>query len=435
MSYFETRSSASSEKSTPCSPAFSISSVHSTPISEIDEFQYTGLIAASLRRSRHVLVIGGLGYIGSHTSLELLRAGFSVVIVDNLDNSYTTTLDRIKTLRDDYYSASLLSPSLMFHEADYRDVDAMSAILRQYGAGSPSSAIEGVIHFAAYKAVPESIQQPLRYYSNNVSGMVTFCTLLDSLDIKTLIFSSSAAVYGEVTSETGLRISENHCVHETREWTRTDGKTQVTHGGCTAISNPYGRTKWMCEAILNDLAISDPSWRIVALRYFNPIGCDTSGKLGEDPKTEPSNLMPSLLRAMDGRMPHLRIFGTDWDTRDGTAMRDFIHVSDLALGHVAALKAVSKSRLRCGSLNTFNLGTGDGNSVKEIVSAMQTCSGRAVPTVEVERRAGDVGVVVADPTRAAEELQWKTERSIDDCCRDLCRFLQLDDCGVKPQCG
>lgn len=357
------------------------------------------------------------------------------MIIDNLDNSYMTTLDRIKALRDDYYSASLLSPSLMFHQTDYRDVDAMSTILRQYGAGSPSSVIEGVIHFAAYKAVPESIQQPLRYYSNNVSGIVTFCSLLDSLDIKTLIFSSSAAVYGEVTSEIGLRISENHCVHETREWTRMDGKTQVTQGGCTAISNPYGRTKWMCEAILNDLAISDPEWRIVALRYFNPIGCDASGKLGEDPKTEPSNLMPSLLRAMDGRMSHLKIYGTDWDTRDGTAMRDFIHISDLALGHVAALKAVSESRLRRGSLNTFNLGTGDGNSVKEIVSAMQTCSGRTIPIVEVGRRAGDVGVVVADPTRAAEELQWRTERSIDDCCRDLCGFLQIDDCGAKPQCS
>ncbi|EMD95354.1 hypothetical protein COCHEDRAFT_1153154 [Bipolaris maydis C5] len=383
MSYFETRSSASSENSTPCSPAFSISSVYSTPISEIDELH--------LRQSRHVLVIGGLGYIGSHTSLELLRAGSSVVIIDNLDNSYMTTLDWIKVLRDDYYSASLLSPSLMFHEADYRDVDAMSTILHQYGAGSASSVIEGVIHFAAYKAVPESIQQPLRYYFNNVSGMVTFCSLLDSLDIKTLIFSSSAAVYGEVTSEIGLRISENHCVHETREWTRMDGKTQVTKGGCTAISNPYGRTKWMCEAILNDLAISDPEWRIVALRYFNPISCD-------------ANLMPSLLRAMDSRMSHLKIYGTDWDTRDGTATRDFIHVSDLALGHVAALKAVDESRLRRGSLNTFNLGTGDGNSVKEIVSAMQTCSGRTIPTVEIGRRAGDVGVVVADPTRAAEEL-------------------------------
>ncbi|KAL6157170.1 hypothetical protein ACJBU6_04736 [Exserohilum turcicum] len=431
MPYFETRSFPSSEDASPCSPASNSPSGYSTPASEVDDPPYLSLAAANLQRSKFVLVVGGLGYIGSHTSLELLRAGFNVVIVDNLDNSYLTTLDRIRTLRDDYYCGESWAPSVSFCESDYRDSAAMSTILRHYGAGTSVSAIEGVIHFAAYKAVSESIQQPLRYYDNNVSGMVAFCSLLDSLDVKTLIFSSSASVYGEVTPEIGLRISENHCTHETREWTDASGKKQVTQGGCSAISNPYGRSKWMCEAILNDLAVSDAEWRIVALRYFNPIGCDASGKLGEDPRTEPSNLMPSLLRVMNGRVPHLKIFGTDWDTRDGTAMRDFIHVSDLALGHVAALKAVSESRLRHG-FHTYNLGSGDGNSVKEIVTAMQACSGRPVPTAEVGRRAGDVGVVVADPTRAAEELKWRTERSIEDCCRDLCRFLRIDEGVGKP---
>jgi UDP-glucose 4-epimerase len=322
MSYFGVNSCPSSGSATPSSPVSTIPSGYSTPgtpASEIDEPQ----LLSNARRSQYVLVVGGLGYIGSHTSVELLRAGFNVVIVDNLDNSYLTTLDRIKVLRDDHYWDQSWSPSLTFHEADYRDEHAMSSILKRYG-----SAIEGVIHFAAHKAVSESIQQPLRYYSNNVAGMVTFCSLLDRLNIKTLIFSSSAAVYGAVTSETGLRISENHCLHETREWIDGAGNKRVTQGGCAAISNPYGRSKWMCEAILNDLAVSDPAWSIVALRYFNPIGCDTSGKLGEDPRTPPTNLMPSLLRVMNGRMPHLKIFGTDWDTRDGTAMRDFIHVNE-----------------------------------------------------------------------------------------------------------
>jgi UDP-glucose 4-epimerase len=422
MSYFKVHSCPSSGTTTPSPTVSTIQSGYSTPASESDE---PGLLTSNSRRSTYVLVIGGLGYIGSHTSLELLRAGFNVVIVDNLDNSYLTTLDRIKALRDDHYCDQSWSPSLKFHEADYRDGHTMSTILKRYGSGPSGSTIEGVIHFAALKAVSESIQQPLRYYSNNVAGMVDFCSLLDSLNIKTLIFSSSAAVYGEVAPETGLRISENHCLHETREWIDRAGNKQLTQGGCTAISNPYGRSKWMCEAILNDLAVSDPEWSVVALRYFNPIGCDASGKLGEDPRTEPSNLMPSLLRVMNGQTPHLKIFGTDWETRDGTAMRDFIHVSDLALGHVAALKAVG-GRLGSG-FHTYNLGTGDGNSVKEIVSAMQSSSGVAIRTEEVGRRAGDVGVVVADASKAAVDLEWKTERSIDDCCKDLCRFLQIDD--------
>ncbi|KAF1940094.1 NAD(P)-binding protein [Clathrospora elynae] len=321
MSYLNVGSCPSSGTATPSSPVSSIPSGYSTPASETNEPQPLNLSSSNPRRLQQVLVVGGLGYIGSHTSLELLRAGFNVVIVDNLDNSYLTSLDRIKTLRDAHYWGNSWSPSINFYEADYRDEQAMSAILGRYGAGPSGSSIQGVIHFAAHKAVSESIQKPLMYYANNVAGMVTFCSLLDTFNIKTLIFSSSAAVYGEVTPDTG-RISENHCLHETREWVDHSGIKRVTQGGCTAISNPYGRSKWMCEAILNDLATSDPEWSIVALRYFNPIGCDASGKLGEDPRTEPSNLMPSLLLVMNGRMPHLKIFGTDWETRDGTAMRE-----------------------------------------------------------------------------------------------------------------
>jgi UDP-glucose 4-epimerase len=424
MSYSGIHSYTSSGAATPSSSVTSKFSGYSTPASVVDQPHTLDLPRSVSSQSQHVLVVGGLGYIGSHTSLELLRAGFNVIIIDNLDNSYLTTLDRIKSLRDEHYQSSSWSPSITFHEADYRDVLVMASILKQYGAGPSGSTIQGVIHFAAYKAVSESIQKPLMYYSNNVAGLVAFCALLDRFNIKTLIFSSSAAVYGEVTPETG-RITEDHCVHDTREWFDNSGQKRVTQGGCTAISNPYGRSKWMCEAILHDLAVSDPDWSIVALRYFNPIGCDVSGKLGEDPRIEPSNLMPSLLRVMDGKKEHLQIFGTDWETRDGTAMRDFIHVSDLALGHIAALKAVEGSRLGPG-FHTYNLGTGDGQSVKEIVSAMHAYSGKEIPTQEVGRRAGDVGIVVADPTRAATELEWRTERTVEDCCQDLCRFLKID---------
>ncbi|KAF2112782.1 hypothetical protein BDV96DRAFT_497742 [Lophiotrema nucula] len=408
------------------SPAsFDATSRYSTPASEtsllLDEPQFLNFSSPNRDRSQYILVVGGLGYIGSHTSLELLRAGYNVVIVDNLYNSYLSTLERIKMLRDEHYQTRLWSPSIDFHQADYRDEHAMSYILNSYRVERSGSTIKGVIHFAAHKAVSESIQQPLRYYSNNVTGIVSFCSLLDRFQIKTLIFSSSAAVYGAITPKSG-RISENHCLHETREWIDDAGNVQITQGGCTAITNPYGRSKWMCEAILNDLAISDPEWSIVALRYFNPIGCDASGKLGENPRMEPSNLMPSLMRAMSGQTPHLKVFGTDWETRDGSAVRDFIHVSDLALGHIAALEAVSGSRLQSG-FHTYNLGTGFGQSVKEMVSAMQACSGRTICTKEVPRREGDVGTVVADPTRAATELGWKTEKSIEDCCEDLCRLF------------
>ncbi|KAF2667967.1 UDP-glucose 4-epimerase, partial [Microthyrium microscopicum] len=381
---------------------------------------------------QYVLVVGGLGYIGSHTSWELLKEGYSVIILDNLSNSYKTALERLERLKSEHYKGKACQPSIEFYECDYRNEAIVRFILNRHKTteqdiknpqptATGQTDIVGLIHFAAYKAVPESIQQPLRYYSNNVAGMIDFCTLMGEYEIKNFIFSSSAAVYGEVTPPTG-RIPEDYCTHKTTDWTDVNGNAHTTHGGCTAITNPYGRSKWMCEAILNDLAISDPSWSIMALRYFNPIGCDPSAIIGEDPRTPPQNLMPVVIKVMTGEIPALTVFGTDWETRDGTAIRDFIHVTDLARGHLAALAAVVGASPIKG-FHTFNLGTGRGQTVKEIVTAMETTSGKPIPTNPTGRREGDVKMCVAEPVKAATQLHWQTEKSLQDCCDDLMRFL------------
>lgn len=377
-----------------------------------------------------ILIVGGLGYIGSHTAWELLKEGYNVAIVDNLSNSYRGVFDQLEMLNAKHKHKGPVRPSLDFHEADYRDKSAMRALLDKYRKGNSgreseanaTSNIIGVIHFAAFKAVSESIQQPLKYYSNNVAGMVDFCSMLDEFGIKSFIFSSSAAVYGEIVPENG-QIPENYCTHQTTLWIDVDGSERTTHGGCTAITNPYGRTKWMCEAILNDLATADPEWSIVALRYFNPIGCDASSMLGEDPKVAQGNLLPMVVKVMNGEIPFLRIYGTDWNTHDGSAIRDFIHVTDLARGHIAALSSVLGGRLRKG-FHVYNLGTGRGQSVIEIVKAMETYSGQCIPTRAVGQRKGDVASCIANPSKAAVELNWWTTKTLADCCEDLCRYLR-----------
>jgi UDP-glucose 4-epimerase len=363
-----------------------------------------------------VLVVGGLGYIGSHTSWELLKAGFNVIIVDNLSNSFRIVRNRLEHLRMKYYEPQAVQPILDFYEADYRDQRTMRAIVSKYStqpethqsqsSPSGSSTITGVIHFAAYKAVAESFQKPLDYYANNVAGMIDLCALLSEFHIKTLVFSSSATVYGELANKGG-RLLEEYC----------DSRS------CRGLTNPYGRTKWMCEAILNDVAVSDPEWTIIALRYFNPIGCDESGMLGEDPRDTPNNLMPIVVKVMTGELPVLNVYGSDWDTADGTAIRDFVHVSDLARGHLAALNA--KEKLGRG-FKTFNLGTGTGHSVKEIVASMERVSGRTIPTNAVGRRDGDVAICMAEPSKSLISLGWTRQKTLDDCCRDICRFLNLD---------
>lgn len=377
---------------------------------------------------QYILVTGGLGFIGSHTTLELLKANYNVIVIDNLSNSYGNVFDRIQTLAAKYHEEKgTPMPSLKKHANDYRDMNALRELLEQYKLpsrwGSPKSKIAGVIHFAAYKAVEESIRQPLKYYANNVSGLIDFVGILGEYGIKTFIFSSSATVYGTLATS-NLPLKEELCVHKKEVVKDNDGLERIVQPGCTGITNPYGRTKWMCEAILADVAASDPEWTIVALRYFNPIGCDPSGLLGEDPKGIPTNLFPVVVKVMTGQYEELQMFGTDWDTEDGTAVRDFIHVTDLARGHIAALNAANEGKIR-ENFRTFNLGTGQGHSVREVVETMENVSGKPIARKAVGRRPGDVGYCVAVPERSWQELEWKTEKSLTDACVDICNFLRV----------
>ncbi|KAL2829739.1 hypothetical protein BDW59DRAFT_33468 [Aspergillus cavernicola] len=377
---------------------------------------------------QYILVTGGLGFIGSHTTLELLKAGYNVIVIDNLSNSFQSVFDRINLLAQKHHEEQgTQMPALHLDAHDYRDTAALKALLEQYQIqsrwGSPKSNIAGVIHFAAYKAVEESIRNPLKYYANNVSGLVDFATTLGEYGIKTFIFSSSATVYGTLATS-GLPLKEELCAHKDEVFQGVDGLDQTVKAGCTGITNPYGRTKWMCEAILADLAASDPEWTIVALRYFNPIGCDESGLLGEDPRQTPTNLLPVVVKVMTGEYMELQMFGTDWETEDGTAVRDFIHVTDLARGHIAALDAANAENL-VENFRAFNLGTGRGHSVMEVVDTMESVSSKRIPTRAAPRRPGDVGSCVAVATRSQQELHWKTEKTLRDACGSLCKFLEV----------
>lgn len=381
-----------------------------------------------LSSEEYILVTGGLGFIGSHTTLELLKAGYNVIVIDNLSNAFVSVFDRICCLASTYHQERRTKmPSLWLHTHDYRDRRALQQLLEEYQFvsrwGCAKSKIAGAIHFAAYKAVEESIREPLKYYANNVSGIIDFATTLGDFGIKTLIFSSSATVYGTLATS-GIPLREEFCVHEKEVARDPKGVEKITQPGCTGITNPYGKTKWVCETILADLAASDPEWTIVALRYFNPIGCDSSGILGEDPKKDATNLLPAVVKVMTRQCKVLQIFGTDWETKDGTAVRDFIHVTDLARGHIAALNAANEGKLK-ENFQTFNLGAGRGHSVMEVISAMENASAKHIPRKAGERRPGDVGSCVAVATRSHEELQWKTEKTLEDACVDICRFLEV----------
>lgn len=378
--------------------------------------------------SPYILVTGGLGFIGSHTTLELLKANYNVIVIDNLSNAFENVLDRIDLLARKFHEENgTKMPSLRLHAHDYRDTEALRPLLDEYQApsrwGSPKSKIAGVIHFAAYKAVEESIKSPLKYYSNNVSGLIDFASTLGDYGIKTFIFSSSATVYGTLATS-GLPLKEELCVHKEEVYTDHAGQLRVVQPGCTGITNPYGRTKWFCEAILADIAASDSEWTIVALRYFNPVGCDSSGLLGEDPRQVPTNLLPVVVKVMTGEYAELSMFGTDWETEDGTAVRDFIHVTDLARGHIAALNTANEGQLS-ENFRTFNLGTGSGHSVLEVVNTMQTVTSKPIPAKAADRRVGDVGSCVAVVNRSESELKWKTEKSLKDACQDICNFLDV----------
>ena len=406
--------------STPTSESDSFFSGASTPATErsllFDEELQTARPLQLHRRTEDdfILVVGGLGYIGSHTSWELLKNGHNIVIIDNLSNCNSRALENLEILTNNHFKSTTDRPALDFYNTDYRTQENLLKIFTRYQYVTPShsgppsaskSKIRGVIHFAGYKAVGESLLKPLQYYANNVGGLVDFLNTLSDFNIKTFVFSSSATVYGRLAEEGG-RLREEQC----------------DSTSCTGLTNPYGRTKWMCEAILNDLAFSDPEWTIMALRYFNPIGCDESGMLGENPNDVPNNLMPIVVEAMTGQRAYLNVFGTDWETSDGTCVRDFIHVSDLATGHLAALKATRRKSFETG-YHVYNLGTGTGHSVNEIVAAMQNVSGRTIPTKISPRRGGDVGSCIADPSRSSVGLEWNTQKTLTQACWDICRYL------------
>ena len=323
----------------------------------------------------NVLVTGGAGYIGSHTCVELLQLGYGVVVIDNLCNSNPKSLERVE---------ELTGKKLKFYEGDVRD----EALLRKIFA---ENEIGSVIHFAGLKAVGESVAQPWRYYDNNLNSTLVLTKVMGEVGVKKLIFSSSATVY-TATNEMPLR------------------ETSVT-GGCT---NPYGWTKYMTEQILQGLCTADKEWSVCLLRYFNPIGAHESGRIGEDPRGIPNNLMPYITQVAVGRREQLSVFGDDYDTHDGTGVRDYIHVVDLAKGHVAAVEYTDKN-LGC---EVFNLGTGIGYSVLDMVKTFRDVNEVALPYVIAPRRPGDIATCYADPTKSAEKLGWKAEKTLADMCRD-----------------
>jgi UDP-glucose 4-epimerase len=325
-----------------------------------------------------VLLTGATGYIGSHTWLSLAAAGFQIVGVDNFVNSSPRVLERLQ---------SLLGATPVFELADVCDAAAMHAVVQRHR-------IDAAIHFAALKAVGESVQQPLVYYQNNLGGLLETCAALSEAGAKRLVFSSSATVYGHPQI---LPIPEDSPLSAT---------------------NPYGQTKLMAEQMLADLRHADPHWRMANLRYFNPVGAHESGTLGEDPRGVPNNLMPYVAQVAVGRRSHLQVFGNDYDTPDGTGVRDYIHVMDLADGHVAAVQLLLDSD---GSM-TLNLGTGIGASVLDLVRAYELASGRAIPYVFAPRRPGDVAACFADPSRARATLGWTARRDLQQMCADSWRW-------------
>jgi UDP-glucose 4-epimerase len=325
-----------------------------------------------------ILVTGGTGYIGSHTAVELMAAGHDVFIVDNLCNSKRSVLERVERIT---------GRRPQFAQVDVRDRTALRQIFAAHR-------FDAVIHFAGLKAVGESVAKPLAYFDNNVSGSMALAECMAEAGVKTLVFSSSATVYGEPAS---VPIREDFPL---------------------SAANPYGRSKLMIEEILRDLAATDPEWRIGLLRYFNPVGAHASGLIGEDPNDVPNNLMPYIAKVAGGQLKELSVFGNDYPTPDGTGVRDYIHVVDLARGHLAALEALSK----CAGVLTVNLGTGRGYSVLEMVRAFEVASGKRVPYRIVARRPGDVAQCYADPSLAEKVLGWRAELGIEAMCADTWRW-------------
>ena len=325
-----------------------------------------------------ILVTGGAGYIGSHTVIELIKAGYKAVIVDNLSNSKYESVKRVE---------KIVGEEIPFIKADILDKDAIRKIFKDYK-------IDAVINFAGYKAVGESVQKPIEYYHNNIGGLIALVEVMKEFDCKNLVFSSSATVYGDPAS---VPIKEDFPLSTT---------------------NPYGSTKLFIEYILKDLYKADNSWNIAILRYFNPVGAHESGTIGEDPNGIPNNLCPYITKVAVGKLPHLNIFGGDYPTKDGTGVRDFIHVVDLAVGHVLSVNKLLKK----SGLFVVNLGTGTGYSVLDMVNAFSKAYGKEIPYKIVDRRPGDIAECYADPTYAYELLGFKAVKTLDDMCQDALRW-------------
>ncbi|MBF8178431.1 MULTISPECIES: UDP-glucose 4-epimerase GalE [Oxalobacteraceae] len=331
-----------------------------------------------------ILVTGGAGYIGSHTCVELINAGYRVVVVDNLCNSKVSVLDRV---------ATITGRSVSFIEADLRDYSAMDEIFSAYE-------FDAVVHFAGLKAVGESVAEPLRYYDNNVEGSLVLFQVMAKHGVKSLVFSSSATVYGDPAT------------------------VPIVEDFPLSATNPYGRSKLMIEEMLRDVATSDPSWRIALLRYFNPAGAHESGLIGEDPNDVPNNLFPYVAQVASGRRELLSVYGSDYPTSDGTGVRDYIHVVDLAIGHVKTLARLMNTD---AGVLAYNLGTGCGSSVLQMISAFEKASGRKIPYRIVARRPGDIAVCYADASLAQRELGWRAIRSIEQMCVDSWRWQAMSE--------
>jgi UDP-glucose 4-epimerase len=334
-----------------------------------------------------ILVTGGAGYIGSHTCVELLNNGYEVVVVDNLYNSKEECIHRVE---------ELTGKKLSFHKVDILDHESLKAVFNQYS-------IQAVIHFAALKSVGESVSIPLQYYHNNITGTLTLLEVMKESNVRNIVFSSSATVYG-LSSEPPFK--EDYPL--------------------SAI-NPYGHTKLMNEEILRDLSYAEPEWNIAILRYFNPVGAHPSGRIGEDPNGIPENLMPYVTQVAVGRFPYLRVWGNDYPTPDGTAIRDYIHVVDLAIGHINALNKLETNP----GLVTYNLGTGRGYSVMEVIKAFENASHHPIPYKIMERRPGDAPISYSDPSKANRELNWHTEKNLDDICRDAWNWQSQNPQGYE----
>lgn len=322
----------------------------------------------------NILVTGGTGFIGSHTVLELVNEGYHPVVMDNLSNSKLESIKRVE---------EITGKEIKFVKADLLDIESMEHLFDQFE-------FDSVIHFAGLKAVGESVEKPLLYYQNNVEGTLNLCRVMMDKNVKNMVFSSSATVYGD------------------------PAQSPLTEDSGLSATNPYGQTKLTIEYILKDLHQADDSWNVSLLRYFNPIGAHESGAIGENPSGIPNNLMPYITQVAVGKLDKLRIFGDDYSTHDGTGVRDYIHVVDLAKGHIKALENFEKRK----GVTTYNLGTGVGSSVLDIVKAFEEASGQKIPYEITDRRPGDAAICYADPSKAEKELGWKAERDLLDMCRD-----------------